>query len=76
VHTVHTTSTPCTRHRLGMHWRTMFFLFQDPVGSRKAAASCFLLLEGATHSEDARLQLTFQMGSGAVSGAEQRIQLK
>jgi hypothetical protein len=59
-----------------MHWLTMFFLFQDPVGSEKAAASCCLRLEGATHSEDARLQVTFQMGSGAVSGAEQSIQLK
>ncbi len=58
-----------------MHWLTVFFLFQDPVGSKKAAASCFLRLEGATHSEDARLQVIFQMGSGAVSGAEQSIQL-
>ncbi len=40
VHTVHTTSTQCTRHRLSMHWLTMFFLFQDPFGSKKAAATC------------------------------------
>ena len=33
VHTVHTMSTLCTRHRLSMHWLTMFLLFQDPVGS-------------------------------------------
>ena len=32
-------------------------------------------LEGATTSEDARQRVIFQMGSGAVSGAEQRIQL-
>jgi hypothetical protein len=61
---------------MSMHWLTKFSLFQDRVGSKKAAASCFLRLEGATYSEDARLQVTFQMGSGAVSGAEQRIQLK
>ncbi len=57
----------------------MFFLFQDPVGPKKEAASCFLRLEGATTSEDAGQQVIFQMGSGAVSGAdaaEQRIQLK
>jgi hypothetical protein len=59
-----------------MHWLTMFFIFQDPVGTKKAAANCFLLLEGATTSEDARQQVIFQMASGAVSGAEQRIQLK
>jgi hypothetical protein len=54
----------------------MFFLSQDLVGSKKEAASCFLRLEGATPSEDARQQVIFQMGSGAVSGEEQRIQLK
>ncbi len=56
------------------------FLFQDPVGSDAVAAKCFLRLEKATHSEDARLQVTFQsnfqMGSGVASGVGRRIQPK
>jgi hypothetical protein len=42
------------------------FLFQDPVASNTVAASCFLRLEGATRSDDARLQVTFQMGAATT----------
>jgi hypothetical protein len=49
------------------------FLFKDHVGSDAVAAGCFFCLEGATHSEDARLQITVKMGSGAASGFRRRI---